>query len=496
MIEIMIDLQGGAKAPLYEKIYEYIKRDVIEGKIPVGEKLPSTRLLAKHLSVSRSTVEMAYEQLLAEGYIKAEPCRGFFVCDITELYEFGHIEKDFKHTFTFGKKEQEETACSHVIDFSPYAIDTMHFPYNVWRKLNKNALLDDREELLLSGDGQGDYGLRKAIAAYLHQARGVNCQPDQLIIGAGNEYLEILLTQILGRNKRVLMENPTYLQAYHTFLNMGYQMMLVSVEEDGIDPQKVRNYDPDVVYIMPSHQFPLGTVMPLKQRLELLKWALEKEERYLIEDDHDSEYRYRGKPIPSLQSVDHFEKVIYIGTFSKSIAPSLRISYMVLPPELLKRYHEKCGFYSTTVPKIQQEILRAFIEEGHFERHLNKMRGIYRAKHDFLLAELKKRSWVEKIYGDHAGLHVLVQVNTEKKETEVCDLAEKQGIRIYGISEYVVRKSEQSCNETVRNKNASIESEKNNFAGIVPHKPILLLGYGRLGEDEIQKGLLILDTII
>lgn len=292
------------------------------------------------------------------------------------------------------------------------------------------------------------------------------------------------------------MENPTYLQAYHTFLNMGYQMTLVSVEEDGIDPQKVRNYDPDVVYIMPSHQFPLGTVMPLKQRLELLKWALEKEERYLIEDDHDSEYRYRGKPIPSLQSMDHFEKVIYIGTFSKSIAPSLRISYMVLPPELLKRYHEKCGFYSTTVPKIQQEILRAFIEEGHFERHLNKMRGIYRAKHDFLLAELKKRSWVEKIYGDHAGLHVLVQVNTEKKETEICDLAEKQGIRIYGISEYVVRKSEQSCNETVRNKNASIESEKNNFAGTVPHKQILLLGYGRLGEDEIQKGLLILDTII
>lgn len=174
MIEIMIDLQGGAKAPLYEKIYEYIKRDVIEGKIPVGEKLPSTRLLAKHLSVSRSTVEMAYEQLLAEGYIKAEPCRGFFVCDITELYEFGHIEKDFKHTFTFGKKEQEETACSHVIDFSPYAIDTMHFPYNVWRKLNKNALLDDREELLLSGDGQGDYGASKGDCSI--SASGARCE--------------------------------------------------------------------------------------------------------------------------------------------------------------------------------------------------------------------------------------------------------------------------------------------------------------------------------
>ena len=495
MIEIMIDLQGGAKAPLYEKIYEYIKRDVIEGKIPVGEKLPSTRLLAKHLAVSRSTVEMAYEQLLAEGYIKAEPCRGFFVCDITELYELDNIE-DIRHTVSFVKKEQEETACRHIIDFSPYAIDTEHFPYNVWRKLNKNVLLDDREELLLSGDGQGDYGLRKAIAAYLHQARGVNCQPDQLIIGAGNEYLEILLTQILGRNKQVLMENPTYLQAYHTFLNMGYQMSFVSVEEEGIDPQKVRKYDPDVVYIMPSHQFPLGTVMPLKQRLELLKWASEKEARYLIEDDHDSEYRYRGKPIPSLQSIDHFDKVIYIGTFSKSIAPSLRISYMVLPPELLKRYHKNCGFYSTTVPKIQQEVLRAFIEEGHFERHLNKMRGIYRSKHDFLLAELKKRNWVEKIYGDHAGLHVLVQVNTEKKEKEICNLAEKRGIRIYGISEYVVWESDQKCHETGKNKNASIESEKKGFAANSPHKPILLLGYGRLSEDEIQKGLFMLDSII
>ena len=474
MIEIMMNLQGGAKAPLYEKIYEYIKRDVIEGKIPVGEKLPSTRLLAKHLSVSRSTVEMAYEQLLAEGYIKAEPCRGFFVCDITELYEFGHIEKDFKHTFTFGKKEQEETACSHVIDFSPYAIDTMHFPYNVWRKLNKNALLDDREELLLSGDGQGDYGLRKAIAAYLHQARGVNCQPDQLIIGAGNEYLEILLTQILGRNKRVLMENPTYLQAYHTFLNMGYQMTLVSVEEDGIDPQKVRNYDPDVVYIMPSHQFPLGTVMPLKQRLELLKWALEKEERYLIEDDHDSEYRYRGKPIPSLQSVDGLGKVIYLGTFSKSIAPSLRISYMVLPQQLMERYRTVCGFYSTTVPRMQQEILREFLRDGHFERHLNKMRGIYRGRHDFLIGELKKRSWVLSVSGDHAGLHVLVEADTGCSEREICERATQHCVKVSGLGEYALTKD----------------------GGGGRNHPVLLLGYGSLTEQEIQMGLTVLDLIL
>lgn len=486
MIEIMIDLQGGAKAPLYEKIYNYIKNEVIAGKMETGEKLPSTRLLARHLSVSRSTVEMAYEQLLAEGYIKAESCRGFFVCDVTELYRLGmkqpaesrqEIKKSEKvkpgAEIAFGKTE---------IDFSPYAIDTEHFPFNIWRKINKNVLLDDREELLLSGDGQGDYGLRCAIASYLHQARGVNCEPSDMIIGAGNEYLEILLTQILGKNKSVLMENPTYPQAYHTFYNMGYKMEMLPVGEQGIQMEAVREKNPDIVYMMPSHQFPLGTVMPLKQRLELLKWAAESENRYLIEDDHDSEYRYRGKPIPSLQSVDSVGKVIYLGTFSKSIAPSLRISYMVLPPQLIERYHKYCGFYSATVPKIQQEVLKSFIEEGHFERHLNKMRGIYRSKHDFLLGELKKRTWVKNIRGEHAGLHVLVEADTKLSEREICSLAIKRGVRVYGILEYYISGKDEA--EDVENS-----SEKR-------HAPVLLLGYGKLTEAEIKAGLEVLDGII
>lgn len=480
MIEIMIDLQGGAKAPLYEKIYDYIKQDIADGRIPQGEKLPSTRLLAKHLSVSRSTVEMAYEQLLAEGYIKAEPCRGFFVCDITELYQLG-AKNRVQQTEPAG--ETVNTSDASVagqerpeIDFSPHMIDTVHFPYNVWRRISKNILLDDNEELLLSGNGQGTYGLRRTISLYLHQARGVNCAPENIIVGAGNEYLEILLVQILGKNKSVLMENPTYLQAYRTFSNMGYEVHMISVGEHGIETDYIRDVNPDVVYMMPSHQFPLGTVMPLKQRLEILKWATEGGERYLIEDDHDSEYRYRGKPIPSLQSIDHFGKVIYIGTFSKSIAPSLRISYMVLPEQLLKRYQEVCGFYSTTVPKIQQEILQQFIEEGHFERHLNKMRGIYRCKHDFLLGELKKRAWVEKIRGDHAGLHVLVQVKSTLTEREICQKAQKRGVRISGISEYYIEDGENTACDV--------------------RTPVLLLGYGKLKEADIKKGLSILDEIL
>ena len=427
MNEIMIDLQGGAKAPLYEKIYEYIKNEIVDGKISKGEKLPSTRLLAKNLSVSRSTVELAYDQLLAEGYIEAEPYRGYFVCDIEALYQLeqrNHMQEklqagqDWQPGWKTEIKHGAGSSKQKEIDFSPYTIDTQNFPYNVWRKLHKNVLLDDREEILLSGDGQGDHELRMAIADYLHQARGVNCVAEQIIIGAGNEYLELLLAQVLGEKKTVLMDDPTYLQAYRTFSNIGYLVKNIPAEQGSMPIEAVRRENADILYVMPSHQFPLGTVMPLKQRLELLKWASEKEGRYLIEDDHDSEYRYKGKPIPSLQSIDHEEKVIYLGTFSKSIAPSLRISYMVLPQHLLKNYQSYCGFYSTTVSKIQQEVLCGFIRGGYFGRHLNKMRGIYKNKHDFLVSELKKRPWVENIAGDNAGLHVLVQVDTQMSEEE------------------------------------------------------------------------------
>lgn len=480
MNEIMIDLQGGAKAPLYEKIYEYIKNEIVDGKISKGEKLPSTRLLAKNLSVSRSTVELAYDQLLAEGYIEAEPYRGYFVCDVEALYQLeqrNHMQEklqagqDWQPGWKTEINHGAGSSKQKEIDFSPYTIDTQNFPYNVWRKLHKNVLLDDREEILLSGDGQGDHELRMAIADYLHQARGVNCVAEQIIIGAGNEYLELLLAQVLGEKKTVLMDDPTYLQAYRTFSNMGYLVKNIPAEQGSMPIEAVRRENADILYVMPSHQFPLGTVMPLKQRLELLKWASEKEGRYLIEDDHDSEYRYKGKPIPSLQSIDHEEKVIYLGTFSKSIAPSLRISYMVLPQHLLKNYQRYCGFYSTTVSKIQQEVLCGFIRGGYFGRHLNKMRGIYKNKHDFLVSELKKRPWVENIAGDNAGLHVLVQVDTQMSEEELCERAAEQGIHLMGISEHYIHKPPVS-------------------------KPVLLLGYGKPDEKRILEGLNRLEHMI
>lgn len=470
MIEFMIHLQGDACIPLYEQIYEYIRKNIADGKISQGEKLPSTRFMAKYLQVSRSTVELAYEQLLSEGYIESQPCRGYYVCDIADLYEMRENKEKPKKSIQQPQIVSEDTK---YLDFTADGIDYEHFPYNVWRKIHKNILLDDKEEILLSGDGQGQLGLRIAIAAYLYQARGVQCEPEDIVIGAGNEYLLILLSQLFLGKKKVAMENPTYLQAYRTFRNIGYDVAAISVEgEDGIPIERIREENPDILYLMPSHQFPLGTVMPMKKRLELLKWASEDENRFLIEDDHDSEYRYKGKPIPSLQSIDSLGKVIYLGTFSKSIAPSLRVSYMVLPAGLKQIYEERCPFYSTTVSRLSQDVLQVFLDEGHFGRHLNKMRGVYRNKHDMLMSELKKCSWVGKIHGDNAGLHLLVELNFEIAESEIVEKARENGIKLEGLSDYDVTKKQRA------------------------KYPTILLGYGNLKEEEIQEGIRILDQIL
>lgn len=465
--EIMIPLSHDEKTPLYQQIYEYIKAAIIDGKIPCGEKLPSTRFLAAHLQVSRSTVELAYEQLVSEGYIESQPYRGYFICDVSDLFDLRETEKKEEE-----EKKQKVQKVEIQIDFSPSAVDLEHFAINAWRKINRSLLLEESSAIFQAGEGAGEPAFCEVICNYLYQSRGAVCEPDQVIVGAGNEYLLMLLAQIIGTGKKVAMESPTYMQAYETFLNLGYEVRAVGMDTKGIKIEQLKEEETDIVYVMPSHQFPMGTVMPMKRRMELLKWADEKEERYIIEDDHDSEFRYKGKPIPSLLGSDRNEKVIYLGTFSKSIAPAVRVSYLVLPKKLVPVYKEKCSFYASTVPRVQQMTICTFMQEGHFERHLNKMRSIYRKKHDFLLEELKKRKWVHRVLGDNAGLHVLVEINSNFSDKELSRLAEGIGIRIYPLSEY--------------NINSPVEQKY----------PAVLLGYGGLSEEEIEKGLKELDKIM
>lgn len=445
MIDLAIEFRQDGGSHLYEQIYDYIKQEIRKGKLLCGEKLPSTRSLAEFLQISRSTVELAYEQLLSEGYIEARPYRGYYICQVEELFDLESGEE--KRVVTEGKSSAEGTVptkaagngvqtCTY--DFSPNTIDISAFPFATWKKITKNILVDANSEIFASGSPKGDYELRETIVRYLHSSRGVNCTPEQVIVGAGNDYLLLLLEKILGRHVKIAMENPTYKRAYRIFESFAYHITPVPMDHNGMSVAGLNESGADVAYIMPSHQYPTGIVMPIGRRIELLKWAAEKEGRYLIEDDYDSEFRFKGKPVPSLQASDRAGKVIYIGTFSKSIAPAIRIGYMVLPPSLMRIYEQNCSFYSTTVSRIDQRILNEFMGKGHFERHLNRMRKVYREKHDVLLKELKDMEKDFAISGDTAGLHVLLQSRNGWREQELVERARQADVKVYGMSEFCV----------------------------------------------------------
>ena len=488
MKELAITLDTEKKQPLYEQIYEALREAILQGRILQGEKLPSTRFEADYLQVSRSTVELAYDQLVSEGYIHSEPYRGYFACDVRELYDLTDIrsgemkQEPFRTENKYGTAEAEglhgktgsnpKKQTSYEIDFSLNELSMDNFPYNGLSKIMKNLLLDYGKQIMSSGSAFGEKNLKETICDYLYHARNVRCTPEQIIIGAGNEYLQLMLIQMLGTSHGVAMESPTYLRAYRTFKNAGLSVREVALDDAGMRVDLLRKTDASIAYVMPSHQFPLGIVMPMKRRLELLNWAVEEPERYIIEDDYDSEFRYKGKPIPALQGIDRSGRVIYLGTFSKSIASSIRVSYMVLPEHLLERYQECCGFYACTVPNLMQQAICQFMQEGYFEKNLNRMRAIYKSKHDYMLAELKKYSWVRDIMGENSGLHLLVEVDTELSEQQVIEACAKQQIRVYGLSEYYIS-----------------QNPKREY-------PILLLGYGGLTEEQIADGLQMIDEIL
>ncbi|WP_461812509.1 MocR-like pyridoxine biosynthesis transcription factor PdxR [Faecalimonas sp.] len=456
MNELTIRLETKSQIPLYEQIYIYIKNDIQSRKIKCGDKLPSTRALAKHLDISRSTVELAYEQLVAEGYVEARAYKGFFVTKIDDLYQWKQAEET-----VLIKEEKKEI--EYAYDFTPNGIDLNSFPYRVWRKLAKDVLADDKATFFKAGNSQGEYELRDTLCHYLYQSRGVNCEAEQIIVGAGNDYLLMLLQMILKGKHRIAFENPTYRQAYRLFQQLDYETRTVEMDEKGMRVDELRKVQADIAYVMPSHQYPLGIIMPIQRRMELLRWAAEKDGRYIIEDDYDSEFRYKGKPIPALQGYDRNDKVIYIGTFSKSIAPAIRVSYLVLPKPLLKVYKEKGRFLNSTVSRVDQQIIHQFIQQGYYERHLNKMRGVYKSRHDVMINSLKPLLKKCKISGENAGVHLLLTFPSQVAEIELIERAKSIGIKVYGLSAYDV------CTEKKLN-------------------PTILLGYANMQEEEIKEG--------
>ena len=472
-MELIVPLNVQGDRPLYEQIYQYIKDEIRRGNIRPEKQLPSSRELAKSLKVSRSTTQLAYEQLVSEGYLEAVPRKGYFAASLDGIFppvarSAATVRSDQKIKLSAGTEQENARRQlfrdEFEVDFSPRGIDLEGFPYATWRKISRSVLKEEDRELFLKGEPQGDLILREAIRDYLHAARGVNCDASQIIIGAGNEYLLMLLSQLIGRDAVIAMENPTYRQAYRVLSGVGHKVMPVGIDKNGFCVKELNGQDVQAAYVMPSHQFPTGIVMPVRRRQELLSWAGEEPGRYLIEDDYDSEFRYKGKPIPALQGMDQNGRVIYMGTFSKAIAPAIRVGYMVLPESLLSVYLEKGRFYSSTVSRVDQRILANFISGGYFERHLNRMREIYKGKHDVLLGELKPLEKRFEITGEFAGLHVLLKDKKKETEQSLLEKAAKNRVRVYELSGFYMEEAQAKETSTI------------------------VLGYAGLTEEKIRKG--------
>lgn len=433
---LTINLNSNSNIPLYIQLYKFIKHEIQMGNMKSNSKLPSKRKLSHYLAISQNTVEAAYEQLMTEGYIISFPRKGYFVSDLQGILEV-NIEKEAVNEKLKKKK-------IYQYEFYSSRVDVESFPYSIWRKINKEILGEENKELLQIGHSQGDRNLREVINNYLRFSRGVNAKIDNIIIGAGTEYLIQIIINILGRNKRFSVEEPGYYKIKKILKINGVNPIPISIDNQGVNVDRLRESNSEVIHITPSHQFPTGIIMPINRRIQILNWANESKGRYIIEDDYDSEFRFEGKPIPALQSLDNKGKVIYLGTFSKCFSPSERIAYMVLPDELMKIYRKDFSFLACTVSRSSQQALVRFIEEGYFERHLNKMRNIYRKKREFLVTLIKKYLNNTEIIGTNSGLHLLLKVNNGMNEEELIKSAEEKGVMVLGLSKSYLNNIEES----------------------------------------------------
>lgn len=417
---------------LYIHLYKCIKNDILQGVLHAGEKLPSKRSLAQNLNISIITIENAYAQLIAEGYVYSIPKKGFFVTDIKTLHQKEEpILSTENVKLSSGKSD-------YFADFTSNQTSSEHFPFSIWAKLTRELLTNHQSELLTNPPCGGILPLREAIAKHLKAFRNMTVAPEQIIIGAGTEYLYGLLIQLLGFDKHYAVEDPGYSKISQIYESYCISCNFASMDSAGVKISDLENQNIDIVHISPSHHFPTGTIMPISRRYELLGWAAKSNMRYIIEDDYDSEFRLNGQPIPTLQSIDVQEKVIYINTFTKTLASTVRISYMVLPKPLVNTFYSKLFFYSCTVSNFEQYTLARFISEGYFEKHINRMRNYYHNKRDTILHAIEESplaSYVT-ISEEDAGLHFLLKINTEVSDKEFLQKMEHSGIKLSSLSQY------------------------------------------------------------
>ena len=430
MVHLTTALDAASGVPLYEQLYRSLAAEMRTGAVPAGTRMPGKRRLAAELSVSVNTVDAAYQMLAAEGYLEARERSGFYVQEYLALPESAAPAAP-------PKAEAVPERRPIRYDLSTRGVDPGLFPFRTWARLQKE-LLYSSPELLTHGDAQGDLALRQALASYLEEYRGVRCSAHQIVVGAGLEYLLGLLAPLLPGPAAV--ENPGYPRAKQVLENNGVACCCLPVDEDGLSIRALSDSGAAVCYVTPSHQFPTGVTMPAGRRAELLHWAARcPGRRYIIEDDYDSEFRFDTRPLPSLQGMAGADgPVVYLSTCSRSLAPSIRIAYMVLPEQLLPAWHAKYRLYSGTVSRFEQQTLARFITGGYFTRHLARERVAYKARRDALTAALQEAFAPEELHltGLHTGLHLLAELRDPPPDDALRAAAEVEGVRLSLLSDY------------------------------------------------------------
>jgi GntR family transcriptional regulator / MocR family aminotransferase len=432
---VFIYIDQDKRTPIYEQIYTILKQKILSGSLKFADKLPATRKLATELSIGRNTVDRAYQQLVAEGYLTSKVGSGFAVNKIP-------IEFAVSDQVDFSARSLEKTQPQSVsirYDFAHGAIDNSIFPYKQWRKSINYALnLMESYSCIHYPSRQGESSLRQSISSYLQRSRGVRCNASQVIITCGHQHsMEAIANMFEHSSKRFAMEDPGYDGVRIVFQNHNYQLTPIPVEKDGIsiEPIKILNTD-HLLYLTPSHQFPTGVILPIAKRRKLIHWAFNTNS-YLIEDDYDSELRYDTNPIPSLQSLDIHGRTIYTGTFSKSLSPSMRVAYIVLPDSLMDTYRRYYHRYNSQVSALHQIALADFIASGNYEKHINRLRNFYRKSQNALLTALREVFGnTAFLSGEGAGKHILLTLKSSLSQDDLIKRAEDIGIRVYSTKEH------------------------------------------------------------
>ncbi|MFP3126629.1 PLP-dependent aminotransferase family protein [Ectobacillus funiculus] len=459
-VELTPFLHKELPEPLYSQLYHWIKKEIEEGRLLPGMKMPSIRQLTAHLKVSRNTVEAAYQQLQSEGYLESVPKSGIWVAE---------IEKPLLHPIVVEHPIRLECKPSSeiLVDFEYGNVDLDKFPLKQWKK----CLSDAVEQVFQYRENQGEFALRREISNYLLQSRGVRSTPEQILVTAGTQTSMALICRLLAlQEKTVAMEDPGYIGVRSVLEDRGCHIEPVPLEKDGLSVEHIQMSSAKAVYLTPSHQFPFGMVLSISKRMRLLKWAYQTG-GYIIEDDYDSEFRYRGQPIPSLKSLDEEERVIYLGTFSKSFLPSARLSYIVLPPSLMVQYSRKFAAYNQSVSPIIQRAMALFMQSGEFERHIRRMRKMYQRKHLALIRSIEQYMGTQvKIVGEKSGLHILLKLKGVAS-LELIENALQKGVKVYSPSRFWLNPN----------------PEDNSY---------IMLGFGGLSIEEIEKGVRLLASCL